>query len=403
MSTLDGATSPTHFGLLRAAEAVTNWRALTMCACASLATTLSGLLTMHIQHHSTALGLLFAIATLVVGLVGYCAVGVVLMCSAQGQPVRLVDALLQAVFTTHRLIGIGFLLCAGWLILILAILLVFFVCKIPGIGPLLYAIAYPLTAVLAGMAFAGMGCVCYPLAAPAVWQGNSTLQTMARLMHICRQQLISVIVKMLGLLFLVGILSGVVFAILSVGIAITSSISAATGISPVRSLIGTVPGFGGLDRYGMAYGFGANSMTGALGTFGDAAGHRDTAYVGSFGFGTGLLIAIGFVIPFLTFLNGCCLIYLQTAGDTDFSAAEEKLRERVAQAKRQAKQAREHAAERLARSSMAHADAKEPHAPTEASADKADNKAADGTCSRCHMPMASDDQFCGECGAPRGH
>src|SRR5262249_52683196 len=155
---------------------------------------------------------------------GYSAVGIVLMRDAQGESVGFVDALLQATFSVHRLVGIGVLLSVGWILLLLALLIVFLVCKIPGVGPLLYAIAYPVAAIVAGAIFAGMWYVGYPLAAPAIWQGNSTLQTAARLLQIGRRQLLSVIVRMFGLL-LVGVLSAIVFGILGTGAAIASSIS----------------------------------------------------------------------------------------------------------------------------------------------------------------------------------
>ena len=134
------------------------------------------------------------------------------------------------------------LLVVGWILLLLALLIVFLVCKLPGVGPLLYAIAYPVAAIAAGAIFAGMGYVGYPLAAPAIWQGNTTLQTAARLLQIGRRQLLGVIVRMFGLLLLVGVLSAIVFGILGTGAAIASSISAATGTSPLGGLMGTLGG-----------------------------------------------------------------------------------------------------------------------------------------------------------------
>jgi hypothetical protein len=397
MSTLDHAPVPGQFGLLRAAEAVTNWRALAMCAFAIVASMLMGMLTIQVIRHSAALGLLFVIATFATALIGYSAVGIVLMRDAQGESVGFVDALLQATFTAHRLLGIGVLLAVGWVLLLLALLVVFLVCKIPGLGPLLYAIAYPLAAIVAGAIFAGMLYVGYPLAAPAIWQGNSTLQTAARLLQIGRRQLLGVIVKMFGLLLLVGILSAVVFGILGTGAAIASSISAATGTSPLGGLLGMLGGLGGFGRHASAYGMGAYGL-GA-----DAADggfdYRSMAYLGAYGFGNGLLFAIGLVIPYLTFVNGTCLIYLQTVSGVDFSATEEKLSQHVADAKRHAEQARERAADRLAKARDAHAAGAASAAPLPApgaASPAADDAAA---CAQCHKPMAADDLFCGECGA----
>lgn len=414
MSTLDHAPAPGKFGLLRAAEAVTNWRALAMCAFAIVASMLMGMLTIQVLRHSAVLGLLFVIATFATALIGYSAVGIVLMRDAQGESVGFVDAVLQATLTAHRLLGIGVLLAVGWVLLLLVLLIVFLVCKIPGLGPLLYAIAYPLAAIVAGAIFAGMWYVGYPLAAPAIWQGNTTLQTAARLLHIGRRQLLGVIVRMFGLLLLVGVLSAVVFGILGTGAAIASSISAATGTSPLGGLLGMLGGMGGLgglggfgrhaSAYGMgAYGLGADAAGSGFGRMG-GFDYRSMAYLGAYGFGNGLLFAIGLVIPFLTFVNGTCLIYLQTVSGVDFSATEEKLSQHVADAKRHAEQARERAADRLAKARDAHAASTAGAAgaaplTSPGTASPAEDEAA--ACAQCHKPMAADDLFCGECGARR--
>ncbi|MCA8059154.1 zinc ribbon domain-containing protein [Burkholderia cepacia] len=394
MSTLDHAPVSGKFGLLRAAEAVTNWRALAMCAFALVASMLMGMFTIQVLGHSPVLGLLFVIATCAISLIGYSAVGIVLMRDAQGEPVGFVDALLQATFTVHRLIGVGVLLAVGWVLFLLALLIVFLVCKIPGLGPLLYAIAYPLAAIVAGAIFAGMWYVGYPLAAPAIWQGNSTLQTAARLLQIGRRQLLGVIVRMFGLLLLVGVLSAVVLGILGTGAAIASSISAATGTSPLGGLMSTLGGLGGFGRHASAYGLGADAAEGGF-------DYRSMAYLGAYGFGNGLLVAIGLVIPFLTFVNGTCLIYLQTVSGVDFSATEEKLSQHVADAKRHAEQARERAADHLAKARASHAAGAAGTASLPAS-DTASPATDEATaCAQCHKPMAADDLFCGECGARR--
>ncbi|EKS9800025.1 MULTISPECIES: zinc ribbon domain-containing protein [Burkholderia] len=393
MSTLDQAPVSGKFGLLRAAEAVTNWRALAMCAFALVASMLMVMLTIQVIGHSPVLGLLFVIATLAISLIGYSAVGIVLMRDAQGESVGFVDALLQATFSVHRLVGIGVLLVVGWILLLLALLIVFLVCKLPGVGPLLYAIAYPVAAIAAGAIFAGMGYVGYPLAAPAIWQGNSTLQTAARLLQIGRRQLLGVIVRMFGLLLLVGVLSAIVFGILGTGAAIASSISAATGTSPLGGLMG----MSGLGRHAGTYGLGMDAAGGGF-------DYRSMAYLGAYGFGNGLLIAIGLVIPFLTFVNGTCLIYLQTVSGVDFSATEEKLSQHVADAKRHAEQARERAADHLAKARDSHAASAVGAAETASlPASAAESPAADEAtaCAQCHKPMAADDLFCGECGARR--
>ncbi|WXK35353.1 zinc ribbon domain-containing protein (plasmid) [Mycetohabitans rhizoxinica] len=412
MSMTDHTLATGQFGLLRAAEAVTNWRALAMCALSVVATMLIGMLTMQMLRHSIMLGLPFILATIAAMIVGYSAVGIILMRGAQGERVGFIDALRQAALTAHRFVGVGALLGTGWLALLLALLFVFFVCKIPGVGPLLYAIAYPIAAIVAGAAFAGMWYVGYPLAAPAIWQGNSTLQTTARLLHIGRHQLLGMIIQMFMLLLLVGVLSIIVFGILGTGMVIASSASMGVGIRPLSGLfdllsgLGRVDGFGGLStfdgQYG-GYGMNGNAMGSASG---NGLDRHSIAYLGSFGFGNGLLIAISLVIPFLTFVNGTCLIYLQTASGIDVSVTERKLRQRVADARRRARQARAAYASGAMTNPSTAPHGASPHAPTPTSRDTAahptpsDNNGAT-TCTQCHKPMGEGDLFCGECGTRR--
>ncbi|MDW3688976.1 DUF883 domain-containing protein [Cupriavidus sp. CV2] len=396
MTTNEKAAAPSY-ALLRAAEAITNWRALAMCGMAGVATLIAGMLTTYTIAHSFFLGLLLGLVTLGVMLVGYSAVGITLMRQAQGHTIGFVDAVLQAVFTAHRFLGVGILLLLGYLAVLLGALLIFLLCKIPGLGPLLYAFAFPLVAVVIGATFAGLGYVGYPLAAPAIWEGNTALQTVARLMQISRHRLLQVIVNMFLLLVLVAVLSFVVFGILGYGAVMSASLSSAVGASPMSSLLAMFSDFNPFGRGYGGGGFGGGGFGGGYNR-GDMAALQDgMAYAKSFGFGAGLLLTIALVIPFLTFINGTCLIYLQTVNGMDFSDSEAMLKERMAQAKRQAEQARDRAAERM-REAKASPQAK-PAVP--ALAQVAAPAAVASACGSCHAPMAADDLFCGECGAKR--
>lgn len=376
------------YALLRAAEAITNWRALAMCGMAGVATLIAGMLTTYTIAHSFFLGLVSGLVTLGVMLVGYSAVGITLMRHAQGHTIGFVDAVLQAVFTAHRFLGVGILLLLGYLALLIAGLLIFLLCKIPGLGPLLYAFAFPVVAVVMGVTFAGLWYVGYPLAAPAIWEGNTAVQTVARLMQISRHRLPQVIVNMFLLLVLVAVLSIVVFGILGYGAMMSTLLSSAVGASPMSALMSMFSGF--LSPFGRSYGGGFGR--------GDMAALQDgMAYAASFGFGAGLLLTIALVIPFLTFINGTCLIYLQTVNGMDFSDSEAMLNERMAQARRQAEQARDRAMAgmRETKASPQATPAMQAVAQVTAPATVA------LACGSCHAPMAADDLFCGECGAKR--
>jgi len=87
------------------------------------------------------LGFIVAISVL---MVGFNAAGIWLSDDVWGRSQRSVMAsVMAAVFTSHRLLAVLVLEFLFFLIFILALALVFFICKIPGVGPLLYAFAMP--------------------------------------------------------------------------------------------------------------------------------------------------------------------------------------------------------------------------------------------------------------------
>lgn len=378
MSTVEHTGSPSY-GLLRAAEAVFNWRALAMTGLVGLAFFLCVALSGWLAKGSILLGGLSGLLTLVVGMIAYSSVGILLMRQAQGQEVGFVDAILQAVFSVHRLVGVAVLLFLGFVVVAVAAALILAACKIPGLGPLLYGFVFVILTVLLGMTIAGMFYVVFPLAAPAIWAGNTVWETSARLLVIMRQRLLPVITNLVVLSLLVFFLSCVVSFFLFAGYSTTLGLSSSLGINPAGGAMG-------IQR--MLLGGGAGGL-GGFGGMGSLAGLDEAmAYAGPFAFATGLLMTVGMVIPFLTFINGTCLIYLQTINGLQFSEAEQELRGHVGDAVRRAQEARERAGGKLqeAKESMQKAVPQPiPAAPARA-------------CAACHAPLAADDVFCGECG-----
>jgi len=312
--------------------------------------------------------------TFIVGLIGYSSVGILLMRQAQDQEIGFMDAILQAVFSVHRLLGVAVLLFLMFVGIAIVALLLFFVCKIPGLGSFLYAFIFPIVTVVVGMSIAGMVYVAFPLAAPAIWEGNTIYQTLARLVVIMRRRLLPVITNLVVLALLVFFLSSVVWVILFSGYSASLGMSAAVGIHSASSLASSFMGL--MANGGMING----GMNGFEGMGGEAQ------YAGSFAFATGLLIMIGAVIPFLTFINGTCLVYLQTIEGLHFGEAEEQLRGHVEDAKRRAQDAKDRAS------------AKFQEAKTSSQRPPATTQSATRSCANCKAALAADDVFCGECG-----
>jgi len=383
MTTTANGITPSY-GLLRAAEAVTNWRALAATGLAGLAILLSVFLSIALTKASFLLGACGGLLTLVVALTGYSAVGILLMRQAQQQPVGITDAFTQAIFTVHRLLGVALMMLLILVVVSIGATLILLCCKIPGVGSLLYAMALPVLTVLIGVIIAGMLYVALPLAAPAVWEGNTVWQTTARLLVIMRQRLAPVIINLVILSLLVFVLAGVVSLVLYSGYMTTAGLSAAVGINPFGSVLQALQGsmMGGGTGYG---GYG--------GGFGEGQ-----SYGGAMAFATGLLLMVGGIIPGLTYINGSCLVYLQTIEGLSFGQAEEEIRARMDDAKRRAKEAKDRANAQMqaAKASVQRADAPAsvPPAPPAPPAQR--------TCFACDAPLAADDVFCGECGKKNG-
>ena len=367
---MNGTTSaaPNINALLRASEAITNWRALAATLLGGAVALLFIALTGWMMRTSVFLGFLLMLVTVVVISIAYSTVGIVLMRSAQGRDVTIMDALLQAAFSVHRMLGVGILLMLLVLGVFLAALLILFVCKIPGLGALLFAITYPALAVICGVTLLGyyLGAL---LASPAIWEGNSVFQTIARVMAIMRRRLLSVTVSVLMLIVLVCVLGSIVGFVLGVGNTLALGLSSAVHI----------PVFGGLSFLPHLF-----SLGGAQDFENAYAGI--SAYAGPMTFGMGLLFTLGAIVPFLELINGSCLIYLQAIDGLDIDDAEEQLRAGVDEAKRRAQEARVRASSKLDESKLAMAPA-------------AGAAAAMRACSHCHSPLGMEDQFCGECGA----
>ncbi len=359
--------TPTY-GLLRAAEAVTNWRALAATGLAGLAVLLSVFLAGALTQANVILGALGVLFTFVVVLTGYSAVGILLMRQAQQQPISIADAFGQAIFTVHRLLGVALMMFLCVLGVSLFALLVLFCCKLPGIGSLLYAVALPVLTVLIGATIAGLLYVALPLAAPAVWEGNTVWQTTARLLVIVRQRLVTVIINLVILGLLVLVLAGVVYLVLFSGYMTTAALSSAVGIDSI----------GGLSH----------SLTGMMmSSHGGGGGYYDggsQSYAGGLIFSTGLLVMVGGILPTLTYINGTCLVYLQTIEGLNFDQAEEQIQARMEDAKRLAKEAKDRANAQMQQAKAA------PQRP--------ETMAEQRTCTACQATMATDDVFCGECG-----
>lgn len=392
-----------HVGsLLNALDAVRNWRALALLALTLVASVgVFFLLNSLHMGWTTLLALLLALA---VSFYGVGAVGIMLMHKAQtGEALSIGDAVMRSLAISHRLIAVGLLAFVVFLGLMLVVALLFLICKIPGLGPLLYFFALPFSILLLGLTYAAILFVVVPMAGPAVWRGEKILDVLSQLFAIIRQRLSLTVVLLifLGILFVITALvltviywSGMLFSgVLSASI-LKSGLSAGMGnlIGPIMGGMGGFGGgMGGMGDYGGMGGFEGMRGGGAM------AGGGGLATAGLAG--AGILFAAMLAPPGLVLLQGYCQIYLIVTDGLDVSAEKEALRQRVEQAKRAAEEAKRRAEE--ARSKMEEQRAKaaaqrDTTAGASAATPAAPRTAA--TCPGCGGAITADDVFCGNCG-----
>lgn len=362
--------------LLDASHAISNWRAMTLLGLTLVIATL--LLGVCMAGHSGFLMFVGSLLFLLTLFYGANAVGITLMDAAgnEGRVRPMLDAVLASLLSSHRLIGLAILAILAMLALFLVVAIALFLCKIPVLGTLLTVVVLPLGALAVGMSFFILNFVFYPMASAAVWSGATVRETVSQLIAIARQKLGSVIIQEVLLMVLVGLIAffiGIVvfYGLFTVGSMATGILSPG-GFGKIFSLfnphmMGGMGGMGGMD-----------DMDG---------GSRGAGPLIAMGVGSGLLVAIGMVIPGLITLQGYCQIYLSSLQGLDVTQARKMLDEGSAALQRKQEEMRQRV--EAQRQKLAQVQT----APVAAA------PAAAPVCPACHAVLEEPDgKFCGECG-----
>lgn len=330
----------------------------------------------------------------VFGFAGVHAAGVLLMDQARQITARSIqDAVLYGLLCVPKTIVLVVGLVLAFLAVYALIALLLWLCKIPGLGPVLYAFVYPVSVVGAGVAVFGL-IFGFLMALAAIWEGLGVFAAMARVLGIVRSRLVEVVLLLSVALLIVGAMAGLVSAVLAAGALPTSGLS--IGILGVRA--------SGFDAFGMLSGGG-------------------DAYTVARLFGGAVLACLAATVVLLVWLLGVNLAYLRCSEGLDHSATEgamhaaladarRKAAEMGAKAKEAAERAKSQAQEAMAQqraaaesarqqaaaasqaAAVAAADAPgaQPPQPTAAVA------AAPVACPACGAAVSPDDAFCGNCG-----
>jgi hypothetical protein len=359
-------------GSIRPAALVVTGFVLAVLVAAACAATRSDLM--------VALGGLLALGIAGAGVSG---AGVLLMDQARSiEPRSMMDAGVFGFMCLLRFIVLGLIFSAILLALALVAALVFFICKIPYLGPFLMAFAFPVFVVVFGFALFSFMAVIGPLSMPALWEGRGITEALAMVIAIARERLVYVIVSFIVLYLVCSIVFAIVWGIVTSGVIATGVVAApiiGSDFSPTTLL--------------------------AMGAAGALAGFNALQ-------GSGHLVAVALSLSVLgaivaalfaqVWIMGVNLVYLGVAGEVDAAGASALLESGLQGARRKVEEvnrAAHEAAERARQSAQARsaaAAAAPSAAPAQATATAAPQAAAQ--CPGCKAAIAPGDLFCGNCG-----
>jgi hypothetical protein len=119
------------------------------------------------------------------------------------------DALIFGLICFLKAVVIALAICVAALLVSLVAAIIYFVCKIPGVGPILLFFVHPLLVVAAGV-FGFLISVFAALAAPALWDGDTVTQAIAKTIAVLKERAVLSVLYLL----VMGIVAGIILSIL---------------------------------------------------------------------------------------------------------------------------------------------------------------------------------------------
>jgi hypothetical protein len=377
-SSIVDATGP--YTLLRIGEAWRNRSGLITLVVAFV----SSVLVSAVGTILTALGMvsvvlmgLFAFLGWLVLLSGLSAAGIQFMEQAAGKPVRgVISALTASPLIVLRSFGLSIVLGLVFLTFVLIASVVLFLCKIPGLGPLLLIIAVPVVTFVGALVFLGIY-VAFSLAAPALWEGHSLGASLSQLWAVATQRPVEAFLNLMLLAVVIGILLGVLSGFLFAGFSTTALLSA--------WILGTGSGSGMPGLYGSLMGLGFSGNSSGLIIGGMLGGSVVMAAAGAL---IAAMVMLGLSLVYLRITTGIDTVAAQAAFDGALAKTREVAQHAAAEARHRAQEAQAAAQQRMDQARAAANAA----APTPAPRPGAQ------ACPSCSAFVAPTDVFCGNCG-----
>ena len=247
---IGGLSTDAFSSMFQAISGLRNRRALlAMLGCLFAGILIAGLFSFMAARMGFFFAFLGALTMFLAGATGVNAAGLLLMDQAKGVSARsLSEAVLGGLLCIPKFIALVLALLLVALAVFVAVALVYLVCKIPFLGPILFVLVFPLSVVALGLTLCGLF-QCLFLALPAIWEGSSITHAIAKALSIVRSRL----VESMLLLTVVGFLAlGVGFIVF--GVLITGLIPSAGMMAGLLGGDGLGSVFGLLRDFGMDQG-----------------------------------------------------------------------------------------------------------------------------------------------------
>jgi len=293
------------------------------------------------------------------------ATGIMLLDKARGAQARSnSDALMFGLICLLKLWLVALGLFVAGVAIMFVPTLIYFICKIPGIGPLLLFFAHPILVLCAG-ALIFFASIFLTLIVPALWDGDTISQAAAKTIEILKERAVTTVLYLL----VMGAVTAIILSILGAVI---------------------LPGY--LAMTGLATGVIGSRLAGGLALVTNlpfalmAISSGEGGHMVALALATLMLFALCVAAALQVQLMGINLVYLGVSDGVDSSGAENMLKRQFDQAKAKADEAKQRAvaAAERARQTAQQARASQP-SPT-------------ARCPNCNASCTADNVFCENCG-----
>lgn len=290
-------------------------------------------------------GLLMLVLAWLVGEAGYCGVTLRrLQVSRRQAPTGVAGSAVSGFFAAIKVLLAMLMLCAAMLLLMLLASLLFLITQIPGIGPALNFVIFPVVALIVGVALYALLFIAAPLAAVAACDGRSVFGIVATVVLVIRSRLFDTALRGVLLNLMALFVIALALLIVSLGVATSGALQQMVHIG--HASYGHMGGYGDSDMLSALGGMGGG-MLGAL------AGLRTV------GAASMVLYFLACSLGFVVYASGWVVIFNDTARDLDPAALEAQMRTQAERVQQKAREAQVRAA-RMARDHAAKPDDRTP-------------------------------------------